>query len=182
MKRVTLCLTVLFFLRQSAFASDVYDLLKHLPIQRDNVTGTQTINNGHLYAATVNAVVKDGDEQPNNHNFSDADTLESLTLSSKGGTLSFEPGNKSDIKAFAQGHAQEIYNILFPGGFTANIMGQSDSQLISAFTFDNVVAPLQSARSLQLREFRNHLSGRVEYDDIEINNRHGYSIGGLLDY
>src|SRR5207249_2595081 len=150
MKKVVLSLAIFFFLRSSALATSVYDVLKNLPIQRAD--GQQTLTNNHLFAATVNMTLIDGDEH--NDNFSDSDIMQSLSLNSIGGHLDFLPGNKTAIENFAKEHAKQILNILFPDGFAANIMGQSDSQLSSSLTFDQVVAPLQSPRSVQLMEFR----------------------------
>jgi hypothetical protein len=103
----------------------VFDVLERLPIQRPDST-TQTLDSS-LYAASVIMTLKDGDG--NNANFSNADTMQRLALSSIGGTLSFPEGNQVVIGQLAIDHSQEIIDILFPSGIAANTVGQSESQL-----------------------------------------------------
>lgn len=178
MKSTMLIVPVLLLFEGTAFAADVYDILRKLPVQRPD-SGTQTLNS-RVYAATVRMNLRDGDA--NNSNFSDNDVMDQLILASTGGRLEFPMGNKSVIDQFARDNAREILRILFPDGFAANTMGQSESQLSSSLTFDEVVAPFKGPRSEQQKRFSNELSGRVEYNDIELNRRNGYSIGGLLSY
>jgi hypothetical protein len=178
MKKAILALTVLYLLPAITCADDVYDVLEKLPIQRPDGT-TQTLDSS-LYAASVVMDLKDGDG--NNANFSNADTMERLVLSSIGGTLSFPVGNQAVISQFAIDHSKEIIDILFPGGIAANTVGQSENQLSASLIFDEAVAPIKSPRGSQRQQFKNELSGRLQYDNIELNNSNGYSVGTLLGY
>jgi hypothetical protein len=178
MKKAPLVVALLIALHTRALATDVFDILNKLPIQRPDAT-TQMLDST-LYAASIKMTVKNGDGD--NFNFSDADTMERLVLSSTGGTLSFPVGNKSAINQFAIDHTKEIVNILFPSGLASNIMGQSENQLSSSLLFEEVVAPIKSPRGSERKQFKNELSGRLEYDNIELNNNDGYSLGTLLGY
>jgi hypothetical protein len=108
--------------------------------------------------------------------------MQRLVLSSIGGTLTFPVGNQAVISQFAIDHSQEIIDILFPSGIAANTVGQSENQLSSSLTFDEIVAPIKSPRGSQRKQFKNELSGRLQYDNIELNHSNGYSVGTLLGY
>jgi hypothetical protein len=178
MNRSILALAVLCLLPGMTCADDVYDILEKLPIQRPDST-TQTLDSS-LYAASVVMDLKDGDG--NNTNFSNTDTMERLVLSSIGGNLSFPVGNQAVISQFALDHSKEIIDILFPSGIAANTVGQSENQLSASLTFDEIVAPIKSPRGSQRKQYKNELSGRLQYDNIELNNNNGYSVATLLGY
>jgi hypothetical protein len=80
MKKAIPALAVLPLLPAIACADDVFDVLERLPIQRPDST-TQTLDSS-LYAASVIMALKDGDG--NNANFSNADTMQRMVLSSRG--------------------------------------------------------------------------------------------------
>jgi hypothetical protein len=178
MKRLGLAVVVLCLLPASAFADDVYDILKKLPIQRPDNT-TQTLNSS-LYAASVTMNLQDRDG--NNFNFADGDIMRQLVLSSMGGILSFPMGTTADIDQFARDHTKQIIAILFPSGIASNTLGQSENQLNSSLVFDEVVTPIKSPRSSQRKQLKNELSGRLEYNRLELNNSDGNAVGTLLSY
>ena len=178
MQKVYLAIVAFCILPTMTFADDVYDVLNKLPIQRPDGS-TQTLDST-LYAASVSMDLKDGDG--NNANFSNADTMERLVISSIGGTLPFPAGNQATINQFARDHTKEIITILFPSGIAANTIGQSENQLSSSLMFDEVVTPIKSPRGSQRRQLKNELSGRLEYDDLELNRSDGYSLATLLAY
>jgi hypothetical protein len=178
MQKLYLAIVAFCILPTMTFADDVYDVLNKLPIQRPNGS-TQTLDST-LFAASVSMDLKDGDG--NNANFSNADTMERLVISSISGTLAFPAGNQAAINQFAQDHTKEIIAILFPSGIAANTIGQSENQLSSSLMFDEVVTPIKSPRGSQRRQLKNELSGRLEYDDLELNRSDGYSLATLLAY
>jgi len=178
MKRLGLAVVVLCLLPASTFADDVYDILKKLPVQRPDNT-TQTLNSS-LYAASVTMNLQDRDG--NNFNFADGDIMRQLVLSSMGGILSFPMGTTADIDQFARDHTKQIIAILFPSGIASNTLGQSENQLSSSLVFDEVVTPIKSPRSSQRKQLKNELSGRLEYNHLELNNSDGNAVGTLLSY
>jgi hypothetical protein len=178
MKRLGLAVVVLCLLPASTFADDVYDILKKLPVQRPDNT-TQTLNSS-LYAASVTMNLQDRDG--NNFNFADGDIMRQLVLNSIGGTLSFPIGTTADIDQFARDHTKQIIAILFPSGIASNTVGQSENQLSSSLVFDEVVTPIKSPRSSQRKQLKNELSGRLEYNRLELNNSDGNAVGTLLSY
>jgi len=178
MKKLGLAVVVLCLLPTSTLADDVYDILEKLPIQRPDET-TQTLNSS-LYAASVTMNLQDRDG--NNFNFDGGDIMQQLVLSSIGGTLAFPAGTRAEIDQFARDHTKEIIAILFPSGVAANTVGQSENQLSSSLVFDEVVTPIKSPRGSQRKQLKNELSGRLEYDRLELNNSNGNAVGTLLSY
>lgn len=170
-------------LHTTAFADDFFDILNKLPIQRPDST-TQALNTT-LYAASVQMTLRDRDG--NNANFSNGDLMESLVLSSRGGTLAWPAGDRAAVEEFAKAHGKEIVEILFPSGIAADTIGQPESQLYTSLVFNEVIAPLQKPRSTREKKkddrvLRNELSGRFEYTSLEINDNDGQSVGALLSY
>jgi hypothetical protein len=181
MKKIFLVLWMFLFLQTTALAIDFSDFFSKLPIQRpDDVT--QTLDTS-LYAASVRATLRDVDG--NNKNFSKVDIMERLSLSSIGGTLEFPRNSTRDqVEQFAREHAYEIMHILFPGGIASGTIGQTENQLNTSLTFQEVVAPIKEPRVTQKEiALRNELSGRLEYSNFKLNSYSGNnSIGMLLGY
>src|SRR2546430_17147619 len=103
MRRYLLTLWAIFLFHTSSYAQDFYDILKALPIKRPDSL-TQIIDS-RLYSASVNLILTD--KNNNNNDFSNADSLQRLVLSSRGGTLAFPAGNRSAVEQFARAHANE---------------------------------------------------------------------------
>jgi hypothetical protein len=123
-----------------AWADGVGDAILRLPVVRDDIAGTQTIDNP-IYSARLQAAIANV-AGPNN-DFINGDVITFTLTGRRGQTLTPSPfrGTREEFDQFVSDNAEEIIEILFPSGIATQVNGLDDSQAFALLTFDTLVAP-----------------------------------------
>ncbi|MGH8066191.1 MAG: hypothetical protein ACRERE_13355 [Candidatus Entotheonellia bacterium] len=166
---------IVCFVPWLAWADGVGDAILRLPVVRDNIAGTQTIDSP-IYSARLVATI-DNIVGPNN-DFNNGDTI-TFTLTGKNGrTLTPSPfiGTRDRFDQFVRDNAKEIIEILFPSGIATQVNGLDDSQALALLTFDTLVAPNAPVNRMglvgllpALRE----LSVQFDFDRFKVDGTRG---------
>jgi hypothetical protein len=88
----------------------------------------QSAFDGRLFGGSIAARIQNGDE--NGDNFSDADTMQFLSIAPAGGGagLTFPGGNRAAFENWVQENSGAIMNILFPSSVSAGVLGRDLAQ------------------------------------------------------